>query len=473
MPDSPETPDRSNLAVWGSDVIASAIREQGFPYVCLNPGASYRGLHDSLVNYLGNSEPEMLVCLHEEHAVAMAQGYAMVTDKPLAVIVHSNVGLMHATMGVFDAWCKRVPVVMFGATGPVDAVARRPWIDWIHTTSDQGALIRDYSKWDDQPGSPEAAVESVRRATVIATTKPCGPTYVNFDASIQEMELDEWPELYDLAKFAPPAPPAPSAPDLAQLVDLLKSAKKPLVLAGRSSADEGDWARRIDLIERLGARVVTGQGGAAFPTTHPLYLGETNFVVRPDLMDDIRSSDVVLALDWVDLGGFLRQAFPVGSDAPKIVNVSVDYQVHKGWSMDYQAMPPVDLHIATTPEPVIDALLNEFPKTKIKYERIEPQIPDMPEGKGSISVSALAAVFLNVTKDQPISMLSRSIGWPPEAGSIDHPEDYIGGNGGGGVGAGPGIAVGAALALRDRKSPRIPVAVVGDGDYTMSSNALW
>jgi acetolactate synthase-1/2/3 large subunit len=474
MSDSP-TPDQSgsNLAVWGSDVIASAIREQGFPYVCLNPGASYRGLHDSLVNYLGNADPEMLVCLHEEHAVAMAQGYAMVTDKPLAVIVHSNVGLMHATMAVFDAWCKRVPIVIFGATGPVDAVRRRPWIDWIHTTADQGALIRDYSKWDDQPGSPEAAVDSVRRATAIATTRPFGPVYVNFDAAIQEMRLDEWPELYDIAKFSPPAPTAPAAAELDQLADILSAASSPLILAGRSSTDEEDWARRIDLAERLGAPVITGQGGAAFPTTHPLYAGETSFVLRPDLKEEFEKSDAVLALDWIDLGGMLRQAYPVGTTMPKIINVSVDHQLHKGWSMDYNALAPVDLHIATTPEPVTEALLEKLPKSKTTYKRIEPTLPTKPEGAGEISVSALAAMFLNVTKDQPVSILSRPIGWPPEAGVIEHPEDYIGGNGGGGVGAGPGIAVGAALALRDRASERIPVAVIGDGDYTMASNALW
>ena len=473
MPDSPKQPARSNLAVWGSDVIASAIREQGFPYVCLNPGVSYRGLHDSLVNYLGNAEPEMLVCLHEEHAVAMAQGYAMVTGKPLAVIVHSNVGLMHATMAVFDAWCARVPVVMFGATGPVDAVRRRPWIDWIHTTADQGALIRDYSKWDDQPGSPEAAVDSVRRATTIATTRPCGPTYVNFDAAIQEMELDEWPELYDIAKFSAPAPTAPAPAELAQLLDILGAADNPLILAGRSSVDEADWARRIDLAERLGARVITGQGGAAFPTTHPLYKGETSFVLRPDLKEEFAASDAVLAFDWVDLGGLLRQAYPVGTAMPKIVNVSIDHQLHRGWSMDYNALPPVDLHLATTPEPVTEALLESLPKSSGAQARIAPSMPAKPEGDGIISVSALAAIFLNVTKDQPVAMLSRPIGWPPEAGVIEHPEDYIGGNGGGGVGAGPGIAVGAALALRDRGSKRLPVAVVGDGDYTMSSNALW
>ena len=147
-------PNLSNAPIYGSDVIADALREQGFPYICLNPGASFRGLHDSIVNYLGNTKPEMIVCMHEEHAVGIAQGYAKVTDKALAVAVHSNVGLMHASMGIFNAWCDRTPMLLVGATGPVDAAQRRPWIEWIHTTIDQGGMVRGYTKWDDQPASP-------------------------------------------------------------------------------------------------------------------------------------------------------------------------------------------------------------------------------------------------------------------------------------------------------------------------------
>ena len=139
--------------VWGSDAIAAMLRELDIPYVALNPGSSYRGLHDSIVNYLGNTRPRMLLCLHEESAVALAHGWAKVTGRPLAAIVHANVGLMHATMAIFNAWCDRVPLIVLGATGAVDAVRRRPWIEWIHTVRDQGALIRNYTKWDDQPVS--------------------------------------------------------------------------------------------------------------------------------------------------------------------------------------------------------------------------------------------------------------------------------------------------------------------------------
>ena len=146
-------PSAPSNRVWGSDAIAAVLRELDIPYIALNPGASYRGIHDSLVNYLGNTRPRMLLCLHEESAVALAHGYAKVTGRPMAAFVHSNVGLMHATMAIFNAWCDRAPVIVLGATGPMDSTRRRPWIEWIHTARDQGALIRNFTKWDDQPAS--------------------------------------------------------------------------------------------------------------------------------------------------------------------------------------------------------------------------------------------------------------------------------------------------------------------------------
>ena len=183
-------PSGVNAPAFGSDVAADALRATGVDYIALNPGASYRGFHDSLVNFLGNAQPQMLLCLHEESAIAIAHGYAKVTGRAMAAAVHSNVGLMHGTMAIFNAWCDRMPILILGATGPVDAVKRRPWIDWIHTASDQGALVRGYTKWDDQPASPAAAQEAILRAAWIANTAPCGPTYVNLDAGLQEAKLD-------------------------------------------------------------------------------------------------------------------------------------------------------------------------------------------------------------------------------------------------------------------------------------------
>src|SRR5258707_15328908 len=209
----------TNAPAFGSDVVADTLRALEIPYIALNPGASYRGLHDSIVNFLGNETPQMLLCLHEESAVALAQGYAKVTGKPMAAAVHSNVGLFHATMAIFNAWCDRQPVVVLGATGPVDAVKRRPWIDWIHTARDQGAIVRNYTKWEDQPASPVAAREAVLRANWIANTAPRGPTYVNLDAEVQEMKLPDDVAPIDGKRYMPEVESAAPASVIAKAAD--------------------------------------------------------------------------------------------------------------------------------------------------------------------------------------------------------------------------------------------------------------
>src|SRR4051812_41881219 len=219
------TPAGANAPGFGSDVVADALRSLDIPYIALTPGASYRGLHDSIVNFLGNETPQMLLCLHEESAVAIAHGYAKVTGKAMAAAVHSNVGLFHATMAIFNAWCDRTPVIVLGATGPVDAAKRRPWIDWIHTARDQGAIVRNYTKWDDQPASPAAAREALIRATWMANTAPMGPVYINLDAEMQEAKLAEPLAPIDAARFMPPTDVTPAPELVAEAAALLKGAK--------------------------------------------------------------------------------------------------------------------------------------------------------------------------------------------------------------------------------------------------------
>jgi len=174
---------------WGSDVAAQMLRRLGVPYISLNPGASYRGLHDSIVNHLGNEQPGILLCLHEDHSVAIAHGYAKATGEPMACVLHSNVGLLHGMMSLFNAWCDRVPMIVLGATGPIDAEKRRPWIDWIHTSRDQGAYIRSIIKWDDQPSSPQALVEAMCRGNIATRTAPTAPVYICLDAGLQETRI--------------------------------------------------------------------------------------------------------------------------------------------------------------------------------------------------------------------------------------------------------------------------------------------
>ena len=191
---------RAGETYWGSDPIAMMLRELGVPYIALVPGASYRGLHDSIVNLLGNRAPQMVLCVHEETAVAIAHGYAKVTDKMMASGLHANIGLMRATMAIYNAWCDRAPILILGATGPWDATQRRPWIDWIHTTTDQGGLIRNFTQWDNQPGSAGAATEALLRASQIAQTAPKGPVYINLEVAMQEGKLGPMPELPDPAR---------------------------------------------------------------------------------------------------------------------------------------------------------------------------------------------------------------------------------------------------------------------------------
>ena len=357
MRDDLDRPIPSEITTYyGSDAIADMMRKLDTPYVALNPGSSFRGLHDSLVNYLGNRDPQILLCLHEEHAVAIAHGWAKVTGKPLAVILHANVGLMHAAMALYNAWCDRVPMMVYGATGPVDAAKRRPWIDWLHTSRDQASVVRPYIKWDDQPASLEASLTSMMRASTITRTAPMAPTYVCFDVSVQEQQIDVMPVLPDPAKYAPPQVPEVSQVDARRIVDLLEAARSPVFLMGRVSRDSGAWDRRVALAERFGARVITDiKTAAAFPTRHPLHAGAPGYFISQDAGEVIAAADLVISFDWVDPAGTLKQA-GVDTAAMRIVNISLDSLLQNGWSFDHQAQTPSDLSLLADPDAVIAAI---------------------------------------------------------------------------------------------------------------------
>ena len=464
-------PSGANAAAFGSDVAAEALRALDIPYIALNPGASYRGLHDSLVNYLGNAGPQMLLCLHEESAVAIAQGYAKVTGKAMAAAVHSNVGLMHATMAIFNAWCDRMPVLVIGATGPVDAAERRPWIDWIHTARDQGALVRNYTKWDDQPASPAAAREAILRAAWIAQTAPMGPVYINLDAGMQEAALAEPIPAIDAARFMPAAASVPAAESIAAAAALLKAAKHPVMLIGRTSRSLDAWNARVALAEALGALVITDlKVGASFPTDHHRHVGAPSVLV-PDAagLAALGAADVILSLDWVDLAGTLKAA-KAPSPGAKVVQVSIDYQMHNGWSMDYQGLPPVDLHLAAAPDAAVPLLVAALGKTPDHVSvRGVPEETSLPDGP--LTVEHLARALREAVGEKPVSLTHLPLSWNGAWWPFRHPLDYLGSDGGGGIGGGPGISVGAALALKG--SGRLPIAICGDGDFLMGVTALW
>ena len=473
MNDPSHTP--TGGAAFGSDAMADLLRALGFEYVALTPGASFRGLHDSLVNHLGNRAPEMLLCLHEEHAVAIAHGWARVTGRPMAVALHANVGLMHATMAIFNAWCDRIPIFMLGGVGPMDAMKRRPWVDWIHTSRDMGALVRGYTKWDDQPASVPAVLEAMVRAYRIATTEPRGPVYVNLDATLQEEPLAAPVTMPAIERFAAPAAADPPADAVAKVARALASASKPLFMIGRVSRDEDDFDARVKLAERVGAQVITDiKTGAGFPTHHPLHPYPPGLYIGSEAGALIREADVIVSFDWIDLAGSVKQA--CGGEWPRatIVDCTLEPYVHNGWSMDYQALAPAEIAILASPDRLVARLLDVVPPraaTPAPPARSgPPPATDAPRG-ALISIDELARTTVARLAPHRPSYIRLPLSWPGEHCRFDHPLDYIGFDGGGGIGSGPGMAVGAALALRGRG--RLPVAVVGDGDYLMGLTALW
>ncbi len=475
----PSSQATGEAAGWGSDVVADVLRALGFPYAVIVPGASFRGLHDSIVNRLGNHDPQLVTCLHENHAVSIADGYSRVTETPLLVILHSNVGLMNGSMAIYNAWCDRRPMMILGATGPVDAHHRRPWIDWVHTSKDQGALVRNFVKWDDQPASAEAAVESILRANQITRAAPHGPVYICLDAHMQEGKLERVLPAPPVERFAPPRRVGIDAAALREVDSALRAARKPLILAGRVSRSMDDWRKRIAFAEHYGATILSSTNNApAFPTTHPLHvLPPAGDKPTKDESALLEQSDLILSLDWLDLAGFLRaRTGDAQTQAPsraKIIHCSLDGLLTNGWSMDHQALAAVDLPLLAHPDTLVSDLLESFPE---KASREAPAshwttIVKTPAAEGDFDLSRLAFGLARWSEGRDVTYARMPIGWPPQACRFTHPLDFLGKDGGGAVGTGPAHTVGAALALKG--SARTVIGVIGDGDFLMGMNALW
>jgi len=462
---------RESDQFWGSDAFAAMLRELDMPYISLNPGASYRGLHDSIVNYLGNRTPQMLLSIHDENAVTIAHGYAKASDRMMAAALHSNVGLMHATMSIFDAWCDRAPVLILGATGPWDAARRRPWIDWVHTCSDQGALIRDYTKWDNQPGSVEAGLEAMLRGAQIAQTAPRGPVYINLDISLQMGKIGPMPALPDVKRYAAPQMVKPATELVAQAARMLSGAKNPVMLAGRCLRGLDGWNHRVALAEKLNMRVLTNMKlAAAFPTDHRLHISPPANRFSPEALKILAEADVILSLDWLDLSGLLKQAYGEKPVAAKIIQVSCDQHSHRGWSMDYQGLPPIDVYLMCEPEAAVPMLL-EACKARTTVAPEKPAVKVPGPSADAVSMAGVAHALTAATQGTDVCYTHLPIGWSGAYSHFNHPLDYLGAEGGAGVGSGPGIAVGAALALKG--TGRLPIGVLGDGDFLMANTAVW
>ncbi len=476
MPEQRPRADAEPVAAYGSDLIAAMLRRLDIPFLAINPGASFRGLHDSVVNFLGNSAPRLLLTLHEAQAVAIAHGYAKITGKPMGVVLHANVGLMNAVMAIYDAWVDRVPMLIIGATGAVDAARRRQWIEWIHTSRDQAALVRPFVKWDDQPASLESALESLLRADLTTRAAPCAPVYVCLDVTLQEAALPEGSNaaaaLPDPSRFAAPAPSTPAKDELDKAVALLGKARRPLLVVGRHERSEPAWRARIELAERLGAAVICDQKcGVGFASDHECFVAAPAQYADERTVRALEQADAVLSLDWPDLAGLLSARKDKGHGLPTII-ASPDERLHNGWSLDHFPLAEADLRFAVPADMFVQALLPELPaKSRPVWTPSRSREDNGAAGQGAITLRALAVAFDRVRGARALCLTRLPFGWPDSLTRFTGPLDCIGYDGGGGIGSTPGITVGAALALRG--TGRLPVAILGDGDLLMGSQGLW
>ncbi len=343
------------MARWGSDVMVDAIKACGFRYVSLNPGSSFRGLHDSLVNYGGN-DPELITCNHEKVAVALAHGYAKASGEPMAVILHDIVGLLQGTMGIYYAYIDRAPVVVFGGTGPMAYDRRRPNIDWIHTANVQGNVVRDYTKWDDQPHSVGSVSESIMRGFRVATAPPQGPVYIALDAGLQEQELDAELEPPNFARLKTPAPMGPDPATLRRLAETFTSAERPLIVAGYAGRDPNAFGLLVELAELVGAGVVDTGWRLNFPGGHAYNVTGS---------DAVEESDCVLFVDVKDMGKWTQKldktTRKIESQIPrdaKILDVGFNEVGISAWSHDFAQLHETDLQVTADTAVALPLLLD-------------------------------------------------------------------------------------------------------------------
>lgn len=478
---------------YGSDVVVDLMKAFDIEYAAFNPGATFRGIHDSIVNYGGNYKPEVIFCNHEEISVALAHGYAKAKGKPMIAIVHDMVGLQHASMGIFNAYIDRVPVIVLGGTGPMNSKHRRPRIDWIHTALVQGNQVRDYVKWDDQPYSLADVPDSFIRGYRIATTEPMAPVYINYDADIQEDSITSPIELPDIGRYAPPAPMQANPDALRKAAQLLVSAQFPLIIADTVGRNPKTVPALIELAELLAIPVLDKGARFNFPTTHPLD-------VTDGARDLLQKSDVILALDVADLYGSLttvskqtRACEYVTSPGVKLISISMHDMLVHSWAGDYQALQALDLPMAADTSVALPELarlclelLGSDAKKKAIIEARQKELSEKHKSRRAkwradaqakatqkeISTAFLAYELGEVIKNEDWVLVNgTSNGWARRLWDFTKPNQYLGASGGAGVGYGMSAAIGAALALKD--TGKLAVDIQSDGDLLMTSSALW
>jgi len=476
----------------GSDFMVDLFRQVGIDYVAAMPGSTFRGLHESIVTYGKNEKPELIVCLHEEVSAAIAHGYAKVAGKPMACMVHNNVGLQHASMAIYNAWSDRVPMMVI-AGNIADSNKRRHGIEWYHTTLDVGTLVRDFTKWDDAPVSLQHYAESFMHAYSVSTTLPCAPVLIVADAELQESPIEGCEQIAVPALRAV-APPAADAATLATACAWLAQARSPVIVADRAIRTSEGMRQLIKLAEMLNAPVIDLLSRMNFPSNHYLNLSGRQRAL-------IAEADVILALEATDLWGITgavkdligRPWERVAKPDAKTISITTAYLYGKSNMQDAQRYAAADLPIAADAEATLPLLLRQLEATmtpaqktaaagrseKLKQSSETLRTADRNAAaiawdSSPISTARLSQELWNVIRGDKWALVSSTFSvsrWPQRLWDFSEPYQFIGGEGGYGVGYGAPAAVGAALA--HHKAGRMAVCIQNDGDLMTAPSALW
>jgi thiamine pyrophosphate-dependent acetolactate synthase large subunit-like protein len=476
----------------GSDFMVDVLKSIGFEYVCANPGSSFRGLQESIVNYGANRAPEFITCCHEEAATAMAHGFAKVEGKPLAVLVHGTVGAQHAAMAIYNAFCDRVPVYLI-AGNLANAANRRPGIEWMHSVQDVAAPLRDFLKWDDSPASLTHFAESAMRAYKVAMTPPMMPVLLVADGDLQEdgIELGARPRI---PKLTLTAPPQGDSAAVAEAARLLLAAENLVLIADRMARTPAGVKLLVELAETLQAPVIDQGGRMNFPTRHPLNQTDRSRAL-------LSNAQVILGLELTDFWGTVnsfrdqirRTSQPITKPGTKLISITAGDLYLKSNYQDFERYPEVDLAIAADAESTLPSLIDAVKRGLTadrkrafaeRGDKLKTAHSDMLErarleasyawDASPISTARMCAELWAQIKNADWAFVSDctfASRWPLRLWDFDKHYQFIGASGGGGEGYGAPSSAGAALA--HKKHGRLSVAIQRDGDLMYSPGVLW
>src|SRR5215831_6247588 len=447
----------------GSDFMVDVLRSLDIEYVCANPGSSFRALHESVINYGGNQKPEFITCCHEESSVGMAHGYSKIEGKPLGVLAHGTVGLQHAAMAVYNAYCDRVPIfIIVGNT--IDATMRRPGVEWEHSVQDAASIVRDFVKWDDTPISLEHFAESSARAYKITMTPPMEPVLIVADSELQERPISEKDKLR-VQRVTRTAPPQGDSAAVSETARLLVAAQNPVIIADRAARTAAGMKYLVELADTLQAPVVDQGGRMNFPSRHPLnQSGRARALVS--------EADVVLGLELTDFWGAVnsyrdqleRSSKPITKTGAKLISITAGDLYIRSNYQDFERYPEIDIAMAADAEATLPALIeavkrlvtpdrkNAFQARGAKLAAAHDAAAEQARKEAAygwdaspISTARMSAELWAQIKNEDWSLVSNGAsGWPQRLWNFDKYYQHIGGSGGAGVGYGAPASVGGA-----------------------------